>query len=1097
MPRVLALLGAVLGSASVAASACAPALPPPLPPRPSLVEGAAATPAYATPAAWRYHPPSEAPLLARAEVEGGKLLFAGERGERWLFDTQSRRAQAAARLAPEPLVTILRPAPGSWVFVGQSGSSYEAAEPLGPFLRASAPLDRLADVTASSSAIVGVRVDGALVRTGDGGATWKRVGPTARFSDALLLADGHGLALAIPEALYATTDHGATWSRIDTPPFGATSLGRDAAAGLVARTPVGPYAWQPAGSAPFVRLARLAAGEKLELKSDPPRGPDAAALVERRAVIAGRSYLEVLRNVKEAGWDLLRGPVDGRLERMPIELSRACTAVRMAAFERWVWIACLRGGDGVTSPVELYRSADGGRTFTVEPYDLEASLGSLVLAAGDEGRLLVSGICPIHTAKRGCRPTGVHYRRPAKEDASKEAARDAKKDADRGARDEERRAARREAKPAAERDGPSFEMAPAAVPSLKGSADAIAFSADGRIAYAAGRRSKDGSYALFVSRDGGRGFEAQQIDAPAEPEPAPEAYWRRPALDTTRVEAIGAAEDGLVALMLRRSAGVMLVVTDEEGRTVAMSEPPQPGAALGAAGARAIAVGTDRDVWESLDGGSSWEPVGRLPAPACDGTGCAPAVACHVGGCVVGSVLSRIGWRGQADDDRGVLSPSEAHAPELYDRKLKEPIACTLEEAPWKKVSQSLAMPGAAQAAFGRVAWFAITRDDATGAAAIVQAGGGPRARVETVSLLAASREDQLALAVVPQIEGAAALRYRIVAAKGAALPEIRDVEVAWANLLESKVQRQRIASLGTHYGGDSSHARGRVQTAQPALLSVTAGGVYLRIHNYMGEQQSTLFLDGRGTTTLPPIAWPGGLGAERADFGRVGRAHVAARIVEGGAAVVRARQEGAGWAFDAMACGLGAPGAFGLNQSAQRTYSGGAPGVLVRAHDPLGVEGWASFHALRASGAALDDAVPVPTQLDAGDRPSRCSARQLDGTPRVVVGYSPGTRHPVIVYDAAEPQRTLLTSSAVLYGAPRGACVAAYDAESIAVDPDSGPSTERAILAIDDLEHAWLLRPAGDAAFEYRPMSCRFDSTLEVPPELWGAAGTLVRRRR
>jgi len=98
---------------------------------------------------------------------------------------------------------------------GLSGTSYEARDPLGRFLRASAPLEPLVRVSAARHSIVGIPADRSLLRSSDGAASFTRVGPAqVAFADVELSNDGTGLALSIPEAIWLTRDEGASWTRL-------------------------------------------------------------------------------------------------------------------------------------------------------------------------------------------------------------------------------------------------------------------------------------------------------------------------------------------------------------------------------------------------------------------------------------------------------------------------------------------------------------------------------------------------------------------------------------------------------------------------------------------------------------------------------------------------------------------------------------------------------------------------------------------------------------------------------------------------------------------------------------------------------------------
>ena len=128
------------------------------------------------------------------------------------------------------------------------------------------------------------------------------------------------------------------------------------------------------------------------------------------------------------------------------------------------------------------------------------------------------------------------------------------------------------------------------------------------------------------------------------------------------MKSVTAAEDGTLALVVTRYGSTTLLVTDEEGRVVSIAHAPSARAAIGAAGTRALAVSPGSgDAWESLDGGATWDPIGGLPLALCGKrSNCTVPVYCYPGGCVIGDQLSRVGWRGQADPDEGVLAPPAA-----------------------------------------------------------------------------------------------------------------------------------------------------------------------------------------------------------------------------------------------------------------------------------------------------------------------------------------------------------------------------------------------------------------------------------------------------
>ena len=118
---------------------------------------------FESPARWHYHPKRAAELVTRRALQSGDTLFAGANGERWFYDAKARRIRAASQLAGEALIAILSLPDKRWLFVGSSGTGYEAQEPLGAFLRSNPPVEPLERVSANGSSIAGVRFDGALV----------------------------------------------------------------------------------------------------------------------------------------------------------------------------------------------------------------------------------------------------------------------------------------------------------------------------------------------------------------------------------------------------------------------------------------------------------------------------------------------------------------------------------------------------------------------------------------------------------------------------------------------------------------------------------------------------------------------------------------------------------------------------------------------------------------------------------------------------------------------------------------------------------------------------------------------------------------------
>jgi hypothetical protein len=802
------------------------------------------------------------------------------------------------------------------------------------------------------------------------------------------------------------------------------------------------------------------------------RGPDAGALSEGRAIITGGRYVEVaLERDPGSSWQLWQGPAEGFLHPAPLPVVTGCQALQLGGFQRWLTLACWRQAPtDSTEAVDLFASDDTGKSWRPIAATVWARYSEFELGVGANGSVLVTGVCANAEAQRGCRPRGVHYLGPVTSGRGQPTAR--------------------------------REFLPAVTPAASGTASALGFSADGSIAYAAAPRQKGRAYALYVSRDHGKSFVARELGvlglgSPGSDDEESPSYARRRAAP---VLSLAAADDGSVAVLVRSGDALKLWVTDDEGRVISTSTAPTGSNGLGAVGARALAFSTGSgEAWESLDGGASWDDIGRLPLTLCRGdAGCRLPVVCHSAGCVIGDELSRIGWHGQAETAQRVLPPPETRPRELGDRKLGVPFACTLAPESWKHVDGAELMPRAEQAALGKFVWFAPTAHDTDGSFGVVHGIGGPRARPERVTLLpavAGHRARYLSL----QVEGVAALRYRVATPKD---PRLTDVEVGWENLVEGRVRFARLPDGGPYRPGDYESGPAGWQTARPHLLSIATGGIYLRLHASAGDAQTTWFLDGRSVVRVPPVAWPRpNGGTPRTEMVHADGQHVPVMFVGDGTAVVRARWQDQGWMFGAFATGLAQPKRFGLVQTQDIGYLGDRAGLEISRHDAAETEHHAWLFPFRAGGGVLDPPVELPTQLEAGPRPRSCSAAERVSSPRVVMPFQAGTRHPVVVSDGNDPQRVLLTSAAVMHGSPREPCLDAFEANQ--VEPASGTEAglEAAILPLDDLDHAWLFRlavadPKASPGFDYRLMSCRFDPTLEVPSVVYEAPGTLVPRR-
>src|SRR5690606_20081184 len=171
----------------------------------------------------------------------------------------------------------------------------------------------------------------------------------------------------------------------------------------------------------------------------------------------------------------------------------------------------------------------------------------------------------------------------------------------------------------------------------------------------------------------------------------------------------------------------------------------------------------------------------------------------------------------------------------------------------------------------------------------------------------------------------------------------------------------------------------------------------------------------------IPPVQWPSSPLAGRSEMVHAGGQHLPIRLQAHGATLTRARWNGTHWDFASMTLGMPNPKSFGLLQHTGITYHAGGSAFYVVNFAASGSPRSGLGFPVHASGSVSAAPFPIPQQLDLADPPSACNEAERAGTPRVVVPYQAGTRHPVTISHRIEPIRTLLRVEAVQIG--RASC--------------------------------------------------------------------------
>jgi hypothetical protein len=1051
--RIAGSLTALVGALMSACSAAPPAAP-----GPSLLERVRATETQEELATWRYHPSVPAPLWSVLALPNGNTLYVGDRGERWLV---AERTLGAPDLAPEALVMAWA-AGEEIVFVGRSGTSYAAPQPLADFSAVRAPPEPLLGVRSAGGKLFGLTARGAILRSRDAGSTWEKLdvsGPGAeahRFVDVVLNDAGQGLALAAPERVFATRDGGEHWQELAREPQGSVAL-ESRAEGIFVLGALGAQRWESEPGTFVPAPVPAVPNARLSLPKPPDRGANAAAVQEGRAAWVRGQYYELDRALEEPKrWELWSGRFGERLDRAPRPELTGCAGVRLSMLGNRAAVLCAR--DSLSEPEQRLDVLLG--TLGSAPL---AEVARAVRGRFTEARfvlsaagVLVSGVCGA-VAERGCKPRGIQRLHTEPPRGSKKS---------------------------------SPRWTSVAVPALAGLPDALSATPDGRTVVAVGALAKSGRLALFTSTNGGAEFDVRELALGASRPPPEVGRERR--LAESPLLTLGVARDGSVGLVWQREGLPEWVTVDAEGRVIGQARAPSRAPLMAAVGARALAVlPRTGESWESADAGASWSPAGRAGAKLCPGDpNCRVPLVCSEAGCVLGDELSRVGWGGPRRPTRSVAAnPSEPK----YEPPPREPLVCVLEDSPWLALEGTGELPNANQAALGTTAWFAEGHDPDRASAWLHRMSWGRASRPERRVLLApVARPEDFAFASTLQVEGAAAVRFPV---RGG---ELVNLEAGWVNLVEDRSYAARLASAGTLLPVDYQTTAAAARAARPALISVAPGGLFLRPHGTGRDAQATYFLDGKQSVELPAVRWP--VGVSLSEMTAVERAPVPFAVTASGAQLLVARRVGSTWSFHAKAIGLAKPAAWGVLQEWDIAYSGAQPGVALVWHQRAGAYERAWFHPFAAAGVT-GTPVPLGTVLDAGVRPRACTEEERARTPRWVSPRVGLARHLVIVQEGAEPVRVFATERGVVHGPPEATCVAALDGERIGAVARDG-AEEGLLVFPGQLDHSYLFRriparetsggPPGkgrDGAVEVRALACRFDPSAEIPEEALGSS--------
>lgn len=349
------------GVAVVLVAACAPATSPRTPTKPA---------ALIAPARFRLVHDGDWQGRAHVDLGGGRVLWTGEHGERWVFRADGSTEGDPVPLLPESIVAALALPAGGFAFVGASGHTYLTEGALGVVREVRAPPHALRTITAGKAAILAITADDRLLRSTDAGSTWKPVAvgtDVVGWSAVALGPDGRGLLIGVPNRLLRTDDDGASFVRMPAKDLALTALWVSTRDDVVLDE--------------TLRLGLTGLDPAAGALRQPP-WPTTAPTKTRWAWSGTRGFGVFVR---EQGY-LVESTAAGTVHTRPLVLPTNCERMAIGAFEDAVELAC----KSHKQPLRLFRSTDAGKTFA-EDGALDLDLVTPVVGA--DGAVLLPARC--------------------------------------------------------------------------------------------------------------------------------------------------------------------------------------------------------------------------------------------------------------------------------------------------------------------------------------------------------------------------------------------------------------------------------------------------------------------------------------------------------------------------------------------------------------------------------------------------------------------------------------------------------------------------------------------------------------------------------
>lgn len=987
---------------------------------------------------WAFLPLEKEPTVDETEFDGGVVEVDGA-GSRWWIGP-GKEPQVSAFGAPEPLSAVMKSGERLAV-VGNSGAVYFSKDALSPFVEVRTPPEQFVMTRRSGSVLVAVSEAGSIHRSENFGRSWDRVESDRFFVEIAASGDGTVLAFSVPEQWHKSTDSGRTFQLERLPSQAPRSLdklptGELLVFGLYQTSVYRRGGFERADEELLRKMSRRKGAEQYTL----PQFARSSMVAAGRAVLLDDVFVALRPRAEGQSWILSRGTLDGPLEDAPVEGLEDCGAFRFTATQGRAAVVCQGDLQEVTPRLKIFRRFGASGSFRPLQKLFRGQLPRLDLALSRSGELALTELCP--DPEKGCQPMGVT------------------------------------------RISLQGDVRETFLPGVQ-RPSAVAFDNAERL-WLAGFRDKDGHLVAFLDKSGnapGRLVDlTREAGFPAVPEESSRSSVH-----------ILPDESGEVSVLTVLGGRAHVALFDPQGQIIAFGVTPAGASVAHGAGRKIAVLQEDEGIfWESLTGGLSWSKS-PLPRALCSGPAsqCQPKLTCSTAGCLVGDELARVGW-GETDAGERPILPSEAGTDP--EREELAGFECQVGESSWIDLPGLLEIPGVESAALGNAAWTQALQFPETAALTAISARFDGTEIEREVLLSPVSDAGNYAYYVSPQVEGVAAVRYRVPqVAAGSTWPGVSTLraEVAWDSRIFDVYGSAVIESNPGMTGGLLGF--GMFRPGEPDMMSVAGRGLYFRLGPPTSDSP-TYFLQGRGklaqVETLEEVQYPRGAEARggwinepefqssgHAEFVRISGQHAGLSSFANRRVMTLALglgSQGQAPVFRPYLLGVPRGDSTGMAQAVRYAYLGRDLGFVSLQIDLDGSGHRAAFIPLDAT-KGFGDPVSVPLQQDLEDAIVPCSAEQRKTTPRIVAPPVLGVTRLVQIQGVKSQPLELQVEGAVLHGTPEKPCVAAFDTRE---DGRLKLQGERYAALIMPGATSWVFRSerrsGGMSTASVRVMTCR-----------------------